>query len=134
MTLMATDRLLLDTHTFLWWIQDSKELSSKSRRAISKNTTTCYLSAASVWEMAIKASLGKLELVGTVEQLVSKHLALNGFKLLDIAFRHVVRVQSLPLIHRDPFDRLLITQAHCENLTLVTKNAIFSQYDIELLW
>ncbi len=131
---MATDRLLLDTHTFLWWIQDSKELSSKSRRAISKSTTACYLSAASVWEMAIKASLGKLELIGSVEQLVSKHLALNGFKLLDIAFRHVVRVQSLPLLHRDPFDRLLITQAQCENLTLVTKDAVFDQYDVELLW
>ncbi len=87
-----------------------------------------------MWEMAIKASLGKLQLVGTVEQLVSKHLALNGFKLLDIAFRHAVRVQSLPVIHRDPFDRLLITQAQCENLTLVTKDAIFGQYDIELLW
>lgn len=65
---------------------------------------------------------------------IHEHLALNGFKLLDIAFRHVVRVQSLPLLHRDPFDRLLITQAQCENLTLVTKDAAFVQYDVELLW
>jgi PIN domain nuclease of toxin-antitoxin system len=132
--LMATDMLLLDTHAFLWWIQDSKELSPRSRRAISRSSTSCYLSAASVWEMAIKASLGKLELVGTVEQFVSKHVGLNGFKILDIAFRHVARLQSLPLLHRDPFDRLLITQAQCENLTLVTKDSAFEPYDVEVLW
>lgn len=131
---MAIDSLLLDTHAFLWWIQDSKELSAKSRRAISKRTTTCYLSVASIWEMSIKASLGKLELVGSVEQFVASHLGLNGFKLLDIAFRHVVRVQNLPLLHRDPFDRLLITQAQCEGLTLVTRDPAFAAYDVPKIW
>ena len=131
---MAIDSLLLDTHTFLWWIQDSKKLSAKSRRAISRRTTTCYLSVASIWEMSIKASLGKLELFGSVEQLVSNHLGLNGFRLLDIAFRHVARVQNLPLLHRDPFDRLLITQAQCEELTLVTRDPAFNQYDVKRLW
>jgi PIN domain nuclease of toxin-antitoxin system len=131
---MATDKLLLDTHTFLWWVQDAPDLSNRARKAISNAKTTVYLSAASAWEMAIKASLGKLQLNQTVEQFVSRQLSLNGFKLLDLSFRHIVRVESLPTHHGDPFDRLLIVQAQLDGLTLVSKDAAFNQYDVDRLW
>jgi PIN domain nuclease of toxin-antitoxin system len=131
---MATNNLLLDTHTFLWWIQDSKDLSAKSRKSILNPAYTCYLSAASVWEMSLKASIGKLELTVPVEQLVSEHMSINGFKLLDIGFRHVARVQNLPFYHRDPFDRLLIVQAQLENMTIVSHDKAFKQYDVNRLW
>jgi PIN domain nuclease of toxin-antitoxin system len=131
---MATDKLLLDTHAFLWWVNDAPELSARARKAIAKADTMVYLSAASVWEMAIKASLGKLELGTSVEQFVARHLALNGFKLLDMGFRHLARVESLPRFHGDPFDRLLIVQAQLEGLTLVSKDAVFGQYELERLW
>jgi PIN domain nuclease of toxin-antitoxin system len=131
---MPTNSLLLDTHTFLWWIQDSKSLSAKARRAIASETSICFLSVASVWEMSIKAALGKLSLALSVEEFVATHVAANNFKLLDISFRHAARVQLLPQYHSDPFDRLLIVQAKTEELSLVSKDTTFSQYDIKLLW
>ncbi len=131
---MATNNLLLDTHAFLWWIQDSKSLSAKAKRAISNETSTCFLSIASVWEMSIKAALGKLNLAVSVEEFVSTHAAANNFKLLDVGFRHAARVQQLPKHHADPFDRLLIVQAQTEGLSLVSKDTAFSQYNIKLVW
>jgi PIN domain nuclease of toxin-antitoxin system len=131
---MATNSLLLDTHTFLWWVQDSKSLSVKARRAISSETSTCFLSVASVWEMAIKAALGKLNLAVSVEEFVSTHVAANNFKLLDVSFRHAARAEKLPNLHTDPFDRLLIVQAQTEDLSLVSRDTAFSQYAIKLLW
>jgi PIN domain nuclease of toxin-antitoxin system len=131
---MATSSLLLDTHTFLWWVQDSKSLSSKAKRAISSETSTCFFSIASVWEMSIKAALGKLNLAVSVEEFVSTHIAANNFKLLDVSFRHAARVQQLPTHHTDPFDRLLIVQAQTEGLSFVSKDTAFSRYDIKLLW
>jgi PIN domain nuclease of toxin-antitoxin system len=130
----SPDKLLLDTHTFLWWVQDAPDLSQRARRAIANAQTSVYLSAASVWEMAIKASLGKLRLAVSVEQFVSTQLAANGFKLIDIGFRHLARVEALPRHHGDPFDRLLIVQAQLEGLTLVSKDTAFKKYDIERLW
>ncbi len=131
---MATASLLLDTHTFLWWVQDAPALSKRARKAISNADATIYLSTASVWEMAIKCSLGKLELNQSVEQFVTSQLAFNNFKLLDLSFRHIARVESLPNHHGDPFDRLLITQAQTDGLTLVSKDAAFKQYDVSRLW
>jgi PIN domain nuclease of toxin-antitoxin system len=131
---MATVKLLLDTHAFLWWVNDAPELSVRARKAIANAEALVYLSAASVWEMAIKASLGKLELETSVEQFVTRHMALNGFKLLDISFRHLARVESLPRFHGDPFDRLLIVQAQLEGLALVSRDAAFGQYELPRLW
>lgn len=128
-------RLLLDTHTFLWWINDAPELSKKARAAIGKAGNECFVSLASCWEMAIKSSLGKLTLSQPLERFIPEQLATNGFQLLEIDFRHVARVEGMPLQqHRDPFDRLLIAQATSEKLTLVTADAAFESYDVQRLW
>jgi PIN domain nuclease of toxin-antitoxin system len=91
-------------------------LSVKARRAISSETSTCFLSVASVWAMAIKAALGKLNLAVSVEEFVSTHVAANNFKSLDVSFRHAARAEKLSSLHSDPFDRLLIVQAQTEDL------------------
>jgi PIN domain nuclease of toxin-antitoxin system len=127
-------QLLLDTHTFLWWIDDAPALSKKARMVIGKAGNECFVSLASCWEMAIKCSLGKLSLTQPVDRFIPEQLAANGFQLLDIDFRHVSRVATMPFHHRDPFDRLLIAQASAEKLTMVSADAAFDAYDISRLW
>ncbi|WP_026842850.1 type II toxin-antitoxin system VapC family toxin [Citrifermentans bremense] len=127
-------RLLLDTHAFLWWLDDAPQLSAAAIEAISDADNECYLSLASCWEMAIKSSLGKLHLASAVERFVSEQLAANSFTLLNIELRHVARVQKMPFKHRDPFDRLLIAQAITEKLTIVTADKAFAEYSAKLLW
>ena len=127
-------RLLLDTHTFLWWVDDAPELSKAARKAIADINNECYLSVASCWEMSIKSSLGKLRLAKPLERFVTEHLAANNFTLLNIELRHTAKVEKLPFHHRDPFDRLLIAQAMTEKMTLVTVDGAFADYDIKSLW
>jgi PIN domain nuclease of toxin-antitoxin system len=112
-------RLLLDSHTFLWWVKDDPALRRRARAAITDADNECFLSHASIWEMAIKASLGKLKLPSTVERFVVEHCEANGFHLLAITLAHVTSVEGLPFHHRDPFDRLLVAQARHEVMTLV---------------
>jgi PIN domain nuclease of toxin-antitoxin system len=127
-------RLLLDTHAFLWWVADAPELSSRARRAISARDHECLLSAASCWEMAVKVSIGKLELEGTVERFVPHHMSVNGFQELPVEIRHAAGVARLPFHHRDPFDRLLVVQALEEDLTVVSADPIFRRYGAKRLW
>ena len=127
-------RLLLDTHAFLWWIDDAPELTPAARRAIGDVNNECYLSLASCWELAIKASLGKLRLTSPVERFVSEQITANGFTLLNIELRHTAKVEKLPFHHRDPFDRLLIAQALAEKLTIVSADKIFRDYGVKVLW
>ncbi len=122
---------LLDTHTFLWWVDDSRQLSNVSREIIHNGSNRIFLSLASQWEIGIKASIGRLEfpmdqLEDTVEQ--------NGFELLTMTTRHIIESTSLPMHHRDPFDRMLIAQARLESLTLISKDAVFPNYDVALVW
>lgn len=126
--------LLLDTHAFLWWLNDAPRLSAAATDAISDAGNDCYLSVASCWEMAIKSSLGKLRLSKPVERFISEQLAANSFTLLNIELRHVGRVQKMPFHHRDPFDRLLIAQAVTEKLTIVTADSAFADYGVKTLW
>lgn len=121
-------KLLLDTHVFLWWVNDAPELSETARAAISDPNNTCYLSMASCWEMAIKSSLGKLKLKKPVERFVSEQMQQNGFLLLNIELRHIAKVENLAFHHRDPFDRLLLTQAKTEKMTLVTVDSALLAY------
>lgn len=122
-------RLLLDTHAFLWWRVDEARLSSEVRGKIS-TAEVVFVSLASAWEIAIKASVGKLHIPGTIEQrLVDSH-----FDPLPIRFRHVECVASLPLHHRDPFDRMLIAQCQVEELMLVTSDRRLRPYDVSFLW
>jgi PIN domain nuclease of toxin-antitoxin system len=127
-------RLLLDTHTFLWWVDDAPELSTAVRRAIADASNECFLSMASCWEMAIKSNLGKLKLAKPVEGFISEQLIANGFTLLHIELRHMAKIEKMPFHHRDPFDRLLIAQAISEKLTLVSADGVFSEYGVKVIW
>ena len=127
-------RLLLDTHAFLWWVDEAASLSGRARAAIASPQNECLLSLASYWEMAIKVSLGKLKLPGLIERFIPEQMAANGFRQLDIAFRHVARVARLSFHHRDPFDRLLAAQALEEGLVIVTTEPIFQKYGARRLW
>src|SRR5438132_11284372 len=98
--------VLLDTHAFLWWCEDAAALSRKARKAISEQE--CLVSLASLWEIAIKLSLGKLKLPSSFHRYIPEQILLNGFSQLEIGFRHIAGCANLPWHHRDPFDRLLI--------------------------
>ncbi len=127
-------RLLLDTHTFLWWVSDAPELSPRARAAIGRAGNECFLSVASCWEMAIKVSVGKLELDGTVERFVPQHLSVNGFRELPVDIHHAAGVSRLPFHHRDPFDRLLVSQARAEDLAIVSADPVFRKYGVKRIW
>jgi PIN domain nuclease of toxin-antitoxin system len=126
-------KLLLDTHVFLWWVNDAPELSAAARAAISDPGNECYLSMASCWEMAIKSSLGKLKLKKPVERFVSEQMQQNAFLMLNIELRHLAKLETLPFHHRDPFDRLLLTQAKVEKMTLVTVDSALVAYGIRCI-
>jgi PIN domain nuclease of toxin-antitoxin system len=123
-------RLLLDTHVFLWWLRDDRKLSTDARGAITDSRSVVHVSAATVWEASIKEQLGRLDAGGAdlVEEITA-----NGFVELPIAARHARRSASLPLHHRDPFDRMLVAQAELESLTLVTHDRPLTCYGVRLL-
>ncbi|MGI4871039.1 MAG: type II toxin-antitoxin system VapC family toxin [Janthinobacterium lividum] len=125
--------LLLDTHTLIWFFNGDPLLSSAARRVIEDSTSTCWVSITSLWELSIKTSIGKLALRGELAE-VEGFIAATGMQLLPISFRSLLHLQILPFHHRDPFDRLLIAQAVTENLTLVSRDAIFPQYDVSVFW
>ncbi len=127
-------RLLLDTHTFLWWINNDSLLSDPARVAISSERNECFLSLASCWELAIKVSIGKLRLTKPVERFIPEELAANDFQLLPIDFRHIVKVEALPFHHRDPFDRLLAAQVLTEKMTIISADTMLSEYGVKRIW
>jgi PIN domain nuclease of toxin-antitoxin system len=124
----------MDTHVFLWWVEGDRALSAKARNALANPGTECLLSLTSVWELAIKVSLGKLRLALPVRRYVAEHVAANGFRLLDIGLAHVGRIENLPMHHRDPFDRLLIAQALEEKMPVVTADPVFRKYGVKRIW
>jgi len=124
-------RLLLDTHAYLWWLRDDVKLSRAARDAISDAGCLVHVSAATIWEIAIKQQLGRLDLHG--EDLMLE-IEANAFVDLPMSVRHAQRVGSLPLHHRDPFDRMLVAQAELETLTLVTHDRALEAYGIDVLW
>jgi PIN domain nuclease of toxin-antitoxin system len=126
-------RLLLDSHAFLWWVKDDPALRRRARAAIADADNECFLSHASIWKMAIKASLGKLKLPSRVERFVGEHCEANGFHLLPITLAHVASVEGLPFHHRDPFDRLLVAQAQHEAMTLVSRDASLRAYGVSVI-
>ena len=121
--------LLLDTHIALWWLGDTPELPDAVRDVVQDADNVVYISAATIWEIAIKRALGKLE-VGD-EYLTE--IAEQGFVELPIRWQHAQRVEALPMLHRDPFDRLLIAQAQTLGLTLVTTDALIRKYSVSVL-
>lgn len=126
-------RVLLDTHAFLWWVDDNRRLSATARRAIA-DATEGFLSIASCWEMAIKVGRGRLMLPAPIDRLVPEQLGLNQFQLLQLDLGDVARVATLPFHHRDPFDRLLVAQALGEELTVVSADPVFRKYGVKRVW
>ncbi len=124
---------LLDTHTFLWFINGDKKLPKNIRSVIDNIDNKCYLSIASLWEIAIKMRVNKLELDFGFSGLLSQIID-NNFELLDINFKHLLELTSLELHHRDPFDRIIIAQAIEENFTIITKDGNLKLYNIKVLW
>lgn len=125
---------LLDTHTLLWFLEGSSDLSPTSRKIIEDKNSVVLVSLVSIWEITIKQNLGKLVLNIDLGELKNK-LNENDFQFLPIDFEHIIGLSALPLNHRDPFDRLLISQAITENLVLISKDAIFSSYqNLNLIW
>ena len=125
--------LLLDTHALLWWASDNRALGRRARQAISSGQNSIWVSAASIWEMSIKAALSRLDLAGVHPERIAEDLEQRGFESLPITVHHAVAVRDLPAYHRDPFDRMLIAQAQLENLVLVTADPAIMAYDVRVL-
>ena len=126
--------VLLDTHTFLWWLDGDRRLSRPARRAIADNDNAVVVSAASAWEIATKVRIGKLPGALDVAADIPGCLADQRFQSLDITVLHAQRAGRLSGDHRDPFDRMLIAQAQIEDLAVVTNDEIFDRYGVTRLW
>lgn len=126
--------ILLDTHTFIWFIEGNSRLSARARQLIEDAQNQPFLSIASLWEMAIKVSLGKLTISQPFEKLIPTQLQRNGIEIMDIGFPHTAVIVNLPLYHRDPFDRLLVAQALIEQMPFVSADVQFDSYGIIRLW
>ena len=124
-------RVLLDTHAFLWWVLEDPRLSAGARSVIAAPDTDVVVSAVSAWEIAIKIAIGKLSLPKGAD--IAAELAHSGFLALPVEIEHAENVRSLPPLHRDPFDRLLVAQARVEGLTLVTVDRQLSAYGIAVV-
>jgi PIN domain nuclease of toxin-antitoxin system len=125
---------LLDTHTFLWFFEGSDDLSKKARTIIENTENIKFISIASIWEIAIKMNLGKLKLDIKLEDLKEEILK-NNFEILPLDFEHIIGLSKLEEIHKDPFDRIIISQAISENYTIISKDSNFSLYEsVKLLW
>ena len=127
-------RLLLDTHTLLWWLSGDNRLSRRVRAAIGDDSNEVLISAASAWEVSTKHRLGKLPQIGPLANAFGREVMQQGFMPLDITVDHAQRAGSLPGPHADPFDRMLIAQAHAENLVLVSNEEAFDEYGVTRLW
>lgn len=120
-------RLLLDTHILLWWLADDRKLAKNARAIIANPDNDVLVSSASLWEISIKAALGRLEVeLDDLEDAISR----NGFRSLPIGFRHAITAGRLPAIHRDPFDRMLVAQAGVEELRVVAHDPVFERYGL----
>jgi PIN domain nuclease of toxin-antitoxin system len=125
--------LLIDTHVFLWWDSQPEKIPSRTLSALEDPDNTVWLSLVSIWEVQIKTQMGKLALNQSLDSLVQQQQQ-NDIQLLPIKLNHILALQPLPYYHKDPFDRLLIAQSIAENLTCVSADSVFKQYNIPILW
>ncbi len=125
--------ILLDTHTLIWFLNGDKKLSRKVRECIETPSNLKFVSIASIWEIAIKISLNKFRYPKGFNNFLEM-VDDNGFDILPISFEHTLTVSSLDFIHKDPFDRLLIAQSICDNLTIATKDSFIEQYNVQTIW
>lgn len=127
-------KLLLDTHTFIWWDSDPAKLSATALALVSDPDNLLVLSVASLWEMQIKRQLGKLDLRMPLAEILPHQQETNGMTVLSVTQAHVMALEDLPLHHRDPFDRLLVAQAIVEGATLVSADPILKSYSVDVQW
>lgn len=124
--------LLLDTHALIWWMEGSSRFGRQAKAKTFQKGNTVWISVASIWEMAIKFRLGRLQLKDPLHESIPAVLD-RGVHALTVSVDHALAIQQLPLHHSDPFDRMLIAQAQTEDLTLVTADAVFTLYDVRVL-
>lgn len=124
---------LLDTHTLLWFVAGDKQLPESSKEIIQNVNESCFLSAASLWEITIKHQLKKLELGISLEELF-KFVDRNQIEIISINSLHLLQLSKLPFYHHNPFDRMIIAQAISENLKLISRDHIFKNYQVSLVW
>ena len=127
-------KVLLDTHAFLWLITDDDRLSENARQTFLNTENRLFFSAASLWEICIKKSLGKISLEDGWFQMIKEEMKINTIQWLSIEMIHCAEVTGLPFHHRDPFDRMLIAQAIVEEMKLLSRDSRLSDYAIELIW
>lgn len=126
--------VLLDSHALLWFLRGEARLTSKAKPLIEDPNNEKLVSIASCWEISIKAGLGKVGLTEPSRIFLEREISRNNMQLLPITLEHATAVETLPLHHRDPFDRLLIAQAMSEKIPIVSADAIFDQYPVSRLW
>ena len=127
-------KLLLDTHTFIWWDSEPAKLSPQALTLCQERTNSLLLSVASAWEMQIKLQLGKINLRLPLAEVIASQQQTNDIQVLSVALGHVLALQDLPAHHKDPFDRLLIAQANVEEAVLVSHDPVFAHYPVKVLW
>ncbi len=127
-------RVLLDTHAFLWWVLEDPRLSPRALSVVAAPEYDVLVSAVSAWEIAIKSADARLDLPEPAGTYVRDRIAANGFRELAVTVEHAVRAASLPAIHRDPFDRLLIAQAQVEGIPILTSDTAIARYDVDVIW
>jgi PIN domain nuclease of toxin-antitoxin system len=127
-------KVLVDTHTFIWALLQDHRLSPKSKQVLSSDDSELYFSLASLWEIAIKIKLGKLNAIGSSVAYIRDEMEAYGIQLLPIRYEHILQLEALPVHHSDPFDRLLIAQAITESLPILTADEKFGPYPIRTIW
>lgn len=125
--------LLLDSHTFLWALGDSDQLGANVRAGLLSGRPA-WLSSATVWELGNKTAIGRLSLPVPLRELVRRAVVDGGLRVLDVTPEHALRASELPMIHKDPFDRMLVAQAMTERMTLATRDGRIAGYDVPVLW
>lgn len=125
-------KLLIDTHILIWFLEGSKLLSKSRRQIIIDPNNDIFVSIASLWEMAIKISLGKLTIAKPLADVI-KQISIENIEILAISPEHIQQVSVLPFHHRDPFDRMIIAQAQIENLSVITNDSNFGSYGIKIV-
>ena len=125
--------LILDTHIFIWFINGDNNLTAKSRKEIENPANVKFISIASIWEMAIKVSLKRLDINRPFEDILEQ-IDDNGFEILPILFEHTLKLTKLDLHHRDPFDRLIIAQSLVEKMPVISKDKFFDAYKVRRIW
>ena len=128
------NRYLLDTHVALWIVSSTESLSERVRDLYLDDKNHFFLSIVSIWEMSIKIGLKKLELPISLKKFVQTYITANRIELLPVSASHCYMVSDLPYFHRDPFDRLIISQAMIEKITLVSRDSAFRKYDCDVIW